>query len=309
MSKEFKIGLLALVSSVLFFAGFNFLKGTDFFSRTNTYYVIYDSVDGLTVSNPIQVNGLNVGRVAKIEILQDQGNKLILTLEIRNDLKLGEQSLAILTDNGLLGGKMIDLEIGLIKKVLQHKDTLKARKAEGLLAGLSQKADPLVVKADSIMTSVNTVVQALAQSKGDITDMLKNFNDISGSLKNTLAQEDINQMLRNMRQLSASLLVLEKQFHPIASKMDSLTTKFNRLEIEKATKELNASMANLNQILKKVNEGEGTLGALANDDSLYTNFIKVSENADKLFIDLRENPKRYLNISVFGKKDKETKPE
>jgi phospholipid/cholesterol/gamma-HCH transport system substrate-binding protein len=309
MSKEFKIGLLALVSSVLLFAGFNFLKGTDFFSRTNTYYVIYDSVDGLTVSNPIQVNGLNVGRVAKIEILQDQGNKLILTLEIRNDLKLGEQSLAILTDNGLLGGKMIDLEIGLIKKVLQHKDTLKARKAEGLLAGLSQKADPLVVKADSIMTSVNTVVQALAQSKGDITDMLKNFNDISGSLKNTLAQEDINQMLRNMRQLSASLLVLEKQFHPIASKMDSLTTKFNRLEIEKATKELNASMANLNQILKKVNEGEGTLGALANDDSLYTNFIKVSENADKLFIDLRENPKRYLNISVFGKKDKETKPE
>jgi phospholipid/cholesterol/gamma-HCH transport system substrate-binding protein len=298
MSKEFKIGLLALVSSVLLFAGFNFLKGTDFFSRTNTYYVIYDSVDGLTVSNPIQVNGLNVGRVAKIEILQDQGNKLILTLEIRNDLKLGEQSLAILTDNGLLGGKMIDLEIGLIKKVLQHKDTLKAR-----------KADPLVVKADSIMTSVNTVVQALAQSKGDITDMLKNFNDISGSLKNTLAQEDINQMLRNMRQLSASLLVLEKQFHPIASKMDSLTTKFNRLEIEKATKELNASMANLNQILKKVNEGEGTLGALANDDSLYTNFIKVSENADKLFIDLRENPKRYLNISVFGKKDKETKPE
>jgi len=309
MSKEFKIGLLALVSSVLLFAGFNFLKGTDFFSRTNTYYVIYDSVDGLTVSNPIQVNGLNVGRVAKIEILQDQGNKLILTLEIRNDLKLGEQSLAILTDNGLLGGKMIDLEIGLIKKVLQHKDTLKARKAESLLAGLSQKADPLVVKADSIMTSVNTVVQALAQSKGDITDMLKNFNDISGSLKNTLAQEDINQMLRNMRQLSASLLVLEKQFHPIASKMDSLTTKFNRLEIEKATKELNASMANLNQILKKVNEGEGTLGALANDDSLYTNFIKVSENADKLFIDLRENPKRYLNISVFGKKDKETKPE
>ncbi len=309
MSKEFKIGLLALVSSVLLFAGFNFLKGTDFFSRTNTYYVIYDSVDGLTVSNPIQVNGLNVGRVAKIEILQDQGNKLILTLEIRNDLKLGEQSLAILTDNGLLGGKMIDLEIGLIKKVLQHKDTLKARKAEGLLAGLSQKADPLVVKADSIMTSVNTVVQALAQSKGDVTDMLKNFNDISGSLKNTLAQEDINQMLRNMRQLSASLLVLEKQFHPIASKMDSLTTKFNRLEIEKATKELNASMANLNQILKKVNEGEGTLGALANDDSLYTNFIKVSENADKLFIDLRENPKRYLNISVFGKKDKETKPE
>lgn len=309
MSKEFKIGLLALVSCAMLYAGFNFLKGSDFLSRTNTYYVIYDNVEGLTISNPIQLNGLNVGRVANIEILQNQNNKLLLTLEIRNDLKLGEQSVAILTDNGLLGGKMIDLEVGKIKRVLQNDDTLQAKKNEGLMAELSEKADPLVAKADSIMSSVNEVMQALAQSKGDMSDMLKNFNEISGSIKNTLAQDDINQMLRNMRQLSASLIELERQFHPIAGNMDSLTRKFNRLELEKATQQLNASMANLNQILQKVNDGEGTLGALANNDSLYTNLNQVSEDADKLFIDLRENPKKYFHISVFGKKDKEKDPE
>ncbi len=305
MSKEFKIGLLALVSSVMLYTGFNFLKGSDFLSSTNTYFVVYDSVEGLTISNPIQLNGFNVGRVAAIEILQEQNNKLVLTLEIRNDLQLGEQSVAILTDNGLLGGKMIDLEVGKIKRILENGDTLKAKKNEGLISELSQKADPLIAQADSIMGSVNKVVQALAQSRGDMSEMLKNFNEISGSLKNTLAKDDINQTLKNMRQLSASLINLERQFHPIASNMDSLTRKFNRLELEKATKELNASMANLHQILQKVNDGEGTLGALANNDSLYNNINKVSENADKLFIDLRENPKKYFQISVFGKKDKE----
>lgn len=308
MSKEFKIGLLAIVSSVLLYTGFNFLKGSDFLSSNNVYFVIYDRVDGLTVSNPVQLNGLNVGRVANIEILQNQSNKLLLTLEIRNDLKLGEKSLAVLTDNGLLGGKMIDLKLGVIQRVLQNRDTLKARRDEGMIAQLSEKADPLVSKADSIMDNINQLTQALAASKEDMQAMLRNFNSISQNLNQTLAQDDLNQMLRNMRQLSNNLLVLEQQFHPIAANMDSLTQKFNNLAIEKTVKKMNDSMENLNQILAKVNKGEGTLGALANNDSLYTNLNKVTQDVDKLFIDLRENPKRYLNISVFGKKDKNENP-
>ncbi len=304
MSKEFKIGLLAIISSVLLYTGFNFLKGSDFLSSNNTYFAVYDRVDGLTISNPIQVNGLTVGRVANIQILQNQNNKLLLTLEIRKDLQLGNQSLAILTDNGLLGGKMIDLKIGKIQRVLQNKDTLKAQRAEGMIAQLTEKADPLVAKADSIMSNINQLTKALADSREDMQEMLSNLNGISSTLNNTLAQNDLDQIIRNLKQLSSNLLILERQFHPVVANMDSLTKKFNNLAIEKTVKEMNNSMQNLNQILKKVNEGEGTLGALANDDSLYTNLNKVTQQVDKLFIDLRENPKRYLNISVFGKKEK-----
>ncbi len=304
MSKEFKIGLLAIVSTVMLYAGFNFLKGSDFLSSNNIYFVIYDRVDGLTISNPVQINGLNVGRVANIEILQGQNNRLLLTLEIRNDLKLGEKSLAVLTDNGLLGGKMIDLKMNKSQRVLQNRDTLQAQRDEGMIAQLTEKADPLVAKADSIMGNINQLTKALADSKEEMQEMLSNLNSISDILNNTLAKNDIDQIVRNLRQLSSNLLVLEQQFHPVAANMDSLTQKFNNLAIEKTVKKLDSSMENLNQILAKVNKGEGTLGALANNDSLYTNLNKVTQEVDKLFIDLRENPKRYLNISVFGKKEK-----
>ncbi|NJL13970.1 MAG: MCE family protein [Microscillaceae bacterium] len=305
MSKEFRIGLLALVASVMLYAGFNFLKGTDFLSRTNAYYVVYEQIDGLTISNPVQFNGLNVGRVSNIEILQNQNNKLLLTLEIRKDLVLGQNSLALLTDNGLLGGKMIDLQIGKIGKALQNGDTLKSRRNAGLVAELSQKADPLVKKADSILYQVNEVLKALANSKQDLQETMANFNAITASMRNTLAQGQIDGMLRNMNQLSASLVVLEKDFHPIVGKMDAFAGKLNQLELAAALQSTQASLQNLNQILQKVNQGEGTLGKLANDDSLYTNMNRVSEDLDKLFIDLRENPKRYINLSVFGRKSEQ----
>lgn len=307
MSKEFKIGLLALVASIFLYSGFHFLKGSDFFSTTKTYYVVYENVNGLTISNPVMLNGLSVGKVSNIEILQKQGNKLLVTLHVRDGLALGKNSKAMLTDNGLLGGKMIDLEIGKVGTPLKDKDTLNAVIKEGMMTELSEKADPFVAKADSIMSNVSDIVESLAKSKEDVSQMLDNFNGISGNIRSTLNQGQLNSILGNMNQLSASLVNMQQKFNPIVGKMDNFADKLNEMELAEAVKTANESLSNLNEVLGKVNQGEGTLGALANDDSLYQNLNGVTENLDKLFIDLRENPKRYVNISVFGKKEKDEK--
>ena len=307
MSKEFKIGLLAVVSSVLLYTGFNFLKGTDFFSTTNTYYAVYDRIDGLTVSNQVMVNGLAVGRVSAIVIKQNEGNKLLVSLEVRNDLKLGKKSKAVLKDNGLLGGKIIELQIGKIDTPLKHGETLIAVRDEGLMAEITAKADPIVAKADSIMSQVNGLLTTLSESKEDISKSMSNISGITGSLKNSLDQGQVDQILRNIKQLSASLVSMQKEFQPIVGKMGTFTDKLNQMELDKAVQQANNALSNLNQVMEKVNKGEGTLGALANNDSLYNNLNNVSNSVDKLFIDLRENPKRYINISVFGKKEKEKK--
>lgn len=304
MNKEFKIGLLGLVACVLLYLGFNFLKGSDFFSTSTYYYVVYNKVEGLQISNPVMLNGLTVGRIDNIGLLQKEGNKLLVTLQIRNDLKLDRSSQAILTDNGLLGGKIIALNVGKITKPLSTGDTLKGIINEGMLADLTKKADPVLKQVDSIMFNVNALMKTLAMAREDIGQTLGNFNDISGSIKAGLDRAQLEQIMGNINQLSASLLQMQKQFNPIVGKMDQFADKMNRMELEKAVNQANASLGNLNQVLEKVNRGDGTLGALANNDSLYRNLNNVSHNMDKLFIDLRENPKRYVNISVFGKKDK-----
>jgi len=305
MSKEFKIGLLALIASAMLYTGFNFLKGSDFLSADNRYYAIYDNVNGLTVSNPVMVNGLTVGKVANIAILQKQNNRLLVALDIRKDLKLGENTKAILGDNGLLGGKMIELKVGKINQVLDNNDTLKAEAQPGMVAELTEKADPLLAKADSILDNIKKITQTFADSRGEIDTMMRNFKQISTSLNQTLAKGQVDAILANSNQLLRNLNALQAKFQPLPDKMGAFTDKLNALELEATVQKSKDAMDNLNQLLAKINEGEGSLGALMNDKALYENLNNVSANLDQVLIDLRENPKRYVNFSVFGRKDKE----
>jgi phospholipid/cholesterol/gamma-HCH transport system substrate-binding protein len=304
MTKEFKIGLLALVASIMLYTGFSFLKGTDFFSSTKRYYVIYKDINGLTISNPVMVNGLSVGRVSNIEVLQADSNKLKVWLDVRDDIALGDSTEAQLSDAGLLGGKQINLMIGKNKNIYKGGETLKSKIMEGMVKAMTSQATPIVNKVDTVLAQAVILSKALVKSKDDIAAALSNVNGITGKLNNTLSNGEIDQIIRNVNSLSASLLTMQKQFQPIVGKMDNFADKLNKMELETAVKQANESMQNLNQILAKVNKGEGTLGALANNDSLYNNLNNVSNSTNRLLIDMRENPKRYVNFSVFGKKEK-----
>ncbi len=307
MSKEVKIGLLGLVSCVMLYTGFNFLKGSDFFSRTKQYFVLYDNINGLTASNPVMLNGLNVGRVANIEILQKR-KKMLVKLEIRSDIEIPLNSIAALGDNGLLGGKMIDLQMANVSgNNYKQNDTLKPLISQGMIGEITQKAEPLMKKTEKLMDSSNDILKTVADSKKEIAEMLQNFNQISASLKNTLARGEIDQILANTRTLTESLQKLTQQVNPLITKSNNLLDKMNALEIEKTITQANQAMSNINQSLSAINEGKGTIGALLKSDSLYQNMNKTLLDLDKIFLDLRENPKRYVNISVFPKKDKKEK--
>ena len=308
MSKEVKIGLLALVAAVMLYTGFNFLKGTDFISHSNYYYVIYDNVSGLTISNQVKINGLQVGKVQEITILQDDEHKLLVTLDIRSDLVLGKGTKAILGDDGLLGGKFIALDIKNVGQKLGRGDTLVGEKTQSMVAELTEKTNPVIANVNSVLNHTDSLLMALNQEKEAIRSSLKHFESISKNLDATIAQNQgyVTNLLRNMNSISASLVEYPEKFDPIINKLDTFGNKLNAMDLEKAVNKANESLANLNYILEKVNSGEGTLGALANDDSLYHNLNNVSLNTDKLLIDFRENPKRYVNFSVFGRKDKNT---
>lgn len=308
-TKEIKIGVLALVSISILYFGFNFLKGSDFLSSNNTYYVYYDEISGLTASNQVLVNGYSVGRVANISIEQGEKTRVRVRLDVAKKVIVGKDAVGLLMDTDLLGGKAIDLQPGDIKNPAQHQDTIKGVLDKSLPEVFADKAMPIVEGLDSTITNINEFFKSYAFASKQIQDMFaqaksllaasqhivvenrQNLKSISDNLKASTdefkkSSEDIRVVLKNMRTIS-----------------DSLT----QIEINKTLNSLNRSLVSMDSITTQISSGEGTMGKLVYNDSLYNNLNSVSEDLDKLLIDFQESPKRYVHFSIFGKKDKKQK--
>ncbi len=304
MSKELKVGLLTLISGVILYFGVNFLKGYDFLSSTATYFVVYDKIDGLVPSNPVQINGMSVGKVIAMEILQSQGSKILVEFDLDKKIKLNQNSVAILKDNGLLGGKMIEIVVNQGQAINQD-DTVKASIDQGLIGMVTSKANPLMSSLDTTITSVN---QLLAEYKGlsnSIKNILNNLESTTGNVNRLMVdnRQRIANITTNLDKLSTSLVETEKSIKPLLSKMNTIADSVNAMKLASTMQEARKSVENLNEMLNSMKQGE-TLTKLIGNDSVYVNLNKTIADLDKLLVDFREHPKRYVHFSVFGRKDK-----
>jgi phospholipid/cholesterol/gamma-HCH transport system substrate-binding protein len=305
MSKEFKVALLAIVSGTILYLGFTFLKGSDLMSSTNTYYVTYPEIDGLTVSNPVMINGLMVGRVSEIKLDQEHNNQLLVTMEIDKSVMLGDSTVAFLGNNSLLGSKAIKLELGKNSKVYEGDEYLVGKKELGLGELIAEKATPVVNHIDQAISRLNKIMEAIPEK--NVTQIVKNLDAASAGLKTIMHDNasNINQMTGSLAQLSASLVKTEAELKPLIAKFSSLADSLNDLQLKETVNNANATLANLNTITAKINQGDGTMGALVNDKSFYINLNKTLSDIDSLVLDLQENPNHYL--APLGKKSKKKK--
>ena len=297
---------MALVAGVLMYFGVNFLRGSDFLSSTNTYYAIYDDIDGLTVSNQVLVNGLTVGRVSDIRILQDQGNKLLVAIDVEDEIMLGDSTVALLIDSDLLGSKAISLEIGEVTTPKRHKDMLIGKIDVGFTEAIKQTAMPVIDNMDSVFININMLLTNLNRNNEAINSTFANLNQTSDELKLVAAEsrQKLASIMANVNQLTASLSDTKTGIEPFLMKMNSLADSLNDMPLKQTVDEAFMAMNNLKEITATINEGGGSLGKLMNNDSLYYNLNNSAESLDRLLIDLRENPNRYIHFSVFGRKDK-----
>ncbi len=310
MSKEFKVGILALISFSLLYLGFNFLKGNDFFSSTNSYIVKYDHIGGLTVSNPVVINGFSVGRVSKIELLQDNSNQLLITLEINNKIKITEGSKAKLVDSSLLGGKQIELEIVPGTKILEQDDEIIGFVEASMAELLEEKALPVLRNIDSTVVYLNTVLKDFQGLGGKVHNVMEEADKASKQLNALLAKnstsitETVASTAKITKQLNEQL---ETQIKPLLVKFNGIAQNLKDAEMAATVAKANTLVASLQKTIDGVNSSQGTMGKLLKDDSLYINMNQSIKDLDQLFIDLKEHPKRYVQFSVFGKKDKTKK--
>ncbi|WMJ73108.1 MlaD family protein [Cytophagaceae bacterium ABcell3] len=310
MSKEFKVGLLALTAGVILYIGFNFLKGMDFLSPTNKFHVVYDNIDGLTASNPVLINGFNVGRVNNIKF-QPASNDLLVTLDVDKNIPLTDSTYARLTSSDILGGKSIELFINNGTRVLKNGDTLIAQKDHNITQQLSEKAMPLLSNIDSTIIKVNQMFgrdmeNSIQGTMGSIQNASKDLEEILSNNK-----YKINSISTNLANLTNSLKETERSIKPVISKLNAIADSLDDADIKRVVDNANQSLSNLEQITAKIDRGEGNLGKLVHDSTLYNNLSSSLYDLDNLLIDFQENPKRYVNFSLIsiGSGDRKRKKE
>ena len=305
ISKEAKVGLMAIVALSMLYFGFNFLKGADFFSSKYKYFVVYDNVGSLQPSNPIKLHGVQVGQVKSTELMTNRGNKVLVTLEIQKNVLLTQGSKVMLTSE-LLGGSALMLQIATGGKQLQQGDTLMADSEKGIQALLQEQALPVVKNADSLIINLNRIVKQFDQTGYVLNKLLTTTDQTASGINATVAQnrQAIAATLANVNALSASLIETEKSFKPILGHLNTATDSLKALRVGETLAQANSAVATLQKSLTALEQGQGTAGKLLKDQTLYDNINRTIVSVNKLMTNFRQYPKRYVNVSVFGKKDK-----
>jgi phospholipid/cholesterol/gamma-HCH transport system substrate-binding protein len=308
ISNETKIGALTAIAITILLLGFSFLRGNDVFSGSNRYYAVYKSVDGLSVSKPVLVNGFPIGHVSKMKLLKD--GRTVVEFKVDNQYQVPSNTMAKLASTDLLGGKAILFEYGNSNINAEDKDTLKSEIKGGLaesLQPIQMKAQSLITKLDSSLAAINKILNPNFQKNVDrsfvsIANSLQTLEVITKRVDTLVARQSghINGILSNAETVSANLKTSTVNLNGITKNFEKVSNDVASANIKQTLDNANKAMADLQATISKLNSTKGSLGLLINDDKMYDNLKDATGNLNSLLIDFKANPKRYVSFSVFG---------
>ena len=313
-TKEIKAGLIALLAIIGFVILFQFMKGKSLFTTDNIFYAKFDNVEGLSASNPVSINGLKVGQVDKIIPQTEADGKIhfVVKVTVDDDFEFSKRSTLEIFEPGLMSGKQMRINLAYGNPMAKDGDTLKGAFTLSLMNNISSQVGPVkdqlqvvLRRVDSLTTNANEILND--QNKAEIKALLINLNKTVASFEGTsrqtnalLANSDpkIQKVLDNANLATISAKSAIDKYGKVAEQVD-VKSLYNTIE------KLSVTSDKLNSVISGVQNGEGSLGKLTKDEQLYNNLNTASDNLNKLIQDLKTNPKRYLNFSVFGKNTKD----
>ncbi|MDE3143219.1 MAG: MCE family protein [Bacteroidota bacterium] len=317
ISNETKVGALTAVAITLMILGFNYLKGRSLFKTGNFIYAKYPDAKGLMVSNPVYVNGYQVGSVYEIENIDQNLRNISVAVKLKDSYNIPENSVAEIMKDPL-GTPSVEITLGDSKKYLASGDTINTRSSPGLFNAFTNRIMPAVDQLQATIITLNNVLKNInsvfdPNTKHNLQDVIANINTTtasliksSASLEAMLNKENgsITQSLNNVNSFTKNLADNNEKVTQVLNNVETTTDHLSKADISGSVASLKTAVENLNIVLNKLNSKEGSLGLLVNDKVLYNNLTNTVRSANILMDDLRAHPKRYVNISVFGKKDK-----
>lgn len=301
-SKEVKTGILAIIAIAIVIFGYSFLKGKNLLDPSRTFHAVYSDVEGLSTSSPVTINGLRVGQVTKISFLDETG-LLVVTFDVDTDFKFSKNSLAQIYGGGIIGGKSLgivpDYEQGQMAK---SGDTLPSDIEEGIMELVNERLTPLqikveraIVSADSMLTSINEVLNP--ETRNNLASTFEDLATTVNSLKGTT--ESLNSIVEG------NSAKLDRTF----TNLDEMSENFNRfsdtlaqVNISALTRDIERVISDFEKISNNLSNGQGTAGKLLTDESIYNNLDRATGQMEQLLQDIKLNPRRYINFSVFGRR-------
>jgi phospholipid/cholesterol/gamma-HCH transport system substrate-binding protein len=304
LSREIKTAILILGCILIFIFGFSYLKGTSLLNNEKTLHALYDDIEGLVVGANVTISGLNVGKVKKIDF-DENYDKIKVTFSLREDLSFSNQSVAQLYEAGLIGGKSIAIIPTYDpNNIILNYDVLPSDVKPGLtelvnqqIAPLQDKIEGLLTSADSLFAGVSNVMNFETQNNlksalEGLSSTISNINDLSSNMNRIVEtnEKGLNKTLDNLGVISTNL--------------SRLTDSLNQMPLNATVKNFELTSSKLKLIIDGLQSGEGSAGMILKDKKLYDNLVNSSEALDALLSDLKENPKRYIHFSIFGRKEK-----
>ncbi len=310
ISNETKIGALTAIAITLLILGFNFLKGKNVLKKKDNLYTVFSKVEGLNSSDAVRINGLQVGTVSALDEKDANVSGIVVTMHITKNVNIPENSFATISSNPL-GSSAINITLGSSAQYVEDGDTLSANPSSGILENLQGTLAPAVDKVNGTLKSLDSLLEVVGsmfdpKTKNNFGRIVANLTESTASLNALLNTQSgaLAQSMNNLSSVTANFKKNNDTVTRIMGNLEKMTNKFANLQIDQTLTKLQAASESLNATMAKVNSGEGTLGLLLNDKKLYNNLSATSYSLNLLLQDFRLHPKRYVNVSVFGKKDK-----
>jgi phospholipid/cholesterol/gamma-HCH transport system substrate-binding protein len=311
IANEMKVGVLAAVALVGLILGFNFLKGSSLFQHSKKLYALFQNVDGMDVSNAVQINGLTIGNISAIsETDADLSRGILVTISLKKEVHIPKNSVATLNP-GLLLSPTVNIAKGDATDYLQNGDTIQTKQKPNILSQVQQNIDPIIGKLNGTLTSLDSLIEVIGsmfdpRTKNNFSAIIANMAGSTAELQKLLNNQTgyLAQSLKNLNEFTGNLDKNNDHITHTLDNLDRTTASLASAKIPETVQNLNGTVSDLRAAINRINSPNGSLGLLINDKRLYQNMESTTRSLNTLLDDFRLHPKRYVNVSVFGKKDK-----
>lgn len=316
--REVIIGVVILAAIGVLYVGLNYLKGVYVFKKPMEYYAVYDQINGLQPTNPVMVNGYKIGQIKDIEMLADNGNNLLVTLTINEEIDIPKDSKALLKPGDLFGSMQINIEMGVSNELAMSGDTLIPERSGDLFSEVNEQLRPIKIKTKSLLSSIDSILKVIevilnTESQENLVQSFRGINQSISNLEratfriDTLVRDErvrIGNIFKNIEQVSGVLKDNGDEFANVIQNFSMISDTLAKADLAGTIIKANKALTEVDEVVQKINSGEGSLGMLINNPGLYNRLDSAAKNLDYLVEDIRVNPNRYIHFSVFGRKNK-----